>query len=72
MKHRIVFSILMSFILSLLMTCWVTWINLGWGPDFIDKWFIAFRLAWPAAAIIAFALGPFIQRTTQQIVRKIS
>ncbi len=71
MKHRLVFSILMSFILSLLMTCWVTWLNLGLGPEFIDKWMTAFRLAWPAAALIAFALGPFIQNTTQRIIRLI-
>ncbi|WP_419905459.1 DUF2798 domain-containing protein [Kiloniella sp.] len=72
MKHRMVFSILMSLILSILMTCWVTWINLGWGPEFIEKWMVAFRLAWPAAALIAFILGPFIQTTTQRIVSKIS
>ncbi len=69
MKHRMIFSIIMSLILSILMTCWVTWINLGWGPDFIEKWMAAFRLAWPAAALIAFALGPFIQGATQRIIK---
>ncbi|WP_233152864.1 DUF2798 domain-containing protein [Motiliproteus sp. MSK22-1] len=57
----------MSFILSLLMTCWVTWINLGWSESFITHWSKAFVLAWPAAALIAFICGPEVQKLTQKI-----
>ncbi|TQV74452.1 DUF2798 domain-containing protein [Denitrobaculum tricleocarpae] len=62
MKQRLLSAALMSFALSLLMTCWVTWINLGWNPDFIRQWLSAFLLAWPAAAVIAFAIGPAVQK----------
>ncbi len=58
MKQRVIFAILMSFVLSILMTCWVTWINLGWTEQFYSQWFNAFILAWPAAALISFFVGP--------------
>ncbi|WFE92131.1 DUF2798 domain-containing protein [Roseibium porphyridii] len=58
MKHRLIAAILMSFGLSLLMSCWVTLINLGWSDSFVAQWMAAFRLAWPPAAILAFLLGP--------------
>jgi len=68
MKHRLIFALLMSFILSLSMTCWVTWINLGWSQEFYTQWFTAFLLAWPAAALIAFVCGSEIQKLTQKIL----
>ncbi|WP_363324510.1 DUF2798 domain-containing protein [uncultured Roseibium sp.] len=62
MRHRFIAAILMSFGLSLLMSCWVTLINLGWTDGFAGQWMAAFRLAWPPAAILAFLLGPPVQR----------
>lgn len=64
MKHRLIATALMSFSLSLLMSCWVTYLNLGLTTAFFSDWMSAFRLAWPAAAVIAFLLGPPIQRAT--------
>lgn len=72
MKQRLLSAVLMSFALSLLMTCWVTWINLGWSPAFIGQWLSAFWLAWPAAAIIAFSIGPAVQKLTQALLGKTS
>lgn len=68
MKQRLVFSALMSFVLSFLMTLWVTWINLGLVDGFAGYWFQAFVLAWPAAALISFITAPSIQYITQKIV----
>ena len=69
MKHRIVFTILMSFVLSIFMSLWVTWINLGWSDALFGQWMTAFRLAWPAAAVISFITGPTIQTLTPRIAR---
>ena len=52
MKQRLLFSVLMSLVLSFLMSCWVTWVNLGLSEVFVERWMNAFVLAWPAAAII--------------------
>jgi len=71
MKQRLVFSVLMSFVLSFLMTLWVTWINLGLVDGFAGYWFQAFLLAWPTAALISFATAPSVQRLTQKIVATI-
>ncbi|QFT68559.1 MULTISPECIES: DUF2798 domain-containing protein [Stappiaceae] len=64
MKNRLIATLLMSLGLSLLMSCWVTFLNLGWSDRFFWQWMNAFRLAWPAAAVIAFFLGPPVQRAT--------
>lgn len=64
MKSRLIATLLMSFGLSLMMSCWVTFLNLGLSEAFLEKWMTAFRLAWPAAAVIAFFLGPPVQKAT--------
>lgn len=68
MKQRIIFSIMMSFILSSLMTCWITLINLGMSEYFISQWTHAFTLAWPAAGAISFLFSPMIQKLTLKLI----
>lgn len=67
MKQRLIFTAVMSLTLSFFMTFWVTWINLGFNPDFISQWLRAFLMAWPAAAVISFVMGPFIQAVTLKL-----
>ena len=62
MKQRLAFTVMMSFALSSLMSCWVTYINLGYTDLFFHNWLKAFLLAWPAAGIIAFTVGPRIHQ----------
>ncbi|WP_430461861.1 DUF2798 domain-containing protein [Thalassolituus sp. LLYu03] len=62
MKQRLAFTLMMSFVLSVLMTCWVTFINLGFTDEFFMRWGKAFVLAWPAAFVIAFLFGPRIHQ----------
>ena len=71
MMSRVIAALLMSFSLSLLMSCWVTFINLGFTDSFFGQWMTAFRLAWPPAAVIAFLLGPTVQRATAFLVRRL-
>ena len=68
MKQRIIFSIIMSLILSFLMTCWITFINLGISDNFIAQWMHAFLLAWPAAGLISFLFAPTAQKLTQKLM----
>jgi hypothetical protein len=69
MKHRILFTVIMSFFLSSLMTLWVTYINLGSTPEFLNLWGHAFLLAWPAAGIISFFLSPLAQTITKKVLQ---
>lgn len=72
LKTRLIAALLMSFSLSLLMSCWVTFINLGLAEAFVTQWMKAFQLAWPAAALIAFFLGPAVQKATAFLVQRLS
>lgn len=71
MTHRIIFSLLMSFQLSVLMTAWITWMNLGFTEDYVSNWFNAWILAWPAAAAISFAAGPKTHKLATNLNQKI-
>ena len=66
MKQRLVFTLLMSFSLAFIMTCWVTWLNLGFVEDFFYRWAKAFVMAWPVAATVAFVLGPRIMKISMR------
>lgn len=65
--RRIVFTLLMSGMLSFVMTLWVTFINLGLVDDFLMRWKWAFLTAWPAAAVIAFVVSPIAQKITLKL-----
>lgn len=70
MKHRIVFAILMSFTLSLIMSAWVTFVNIGAVPGFVSSWMHAWVLAWPAAGAIAFLCGPYLHKLAHRIAAR--
>ena len=67
-RLRFTFALLMSCLMSVLMTGWVSWLNLGLGPDFAWQWARAFVAAWPAAFAIVLAMGPAVQRASQRLV----
>jgi len=66
-RLRLIHSSLMSFVLCLLMTAWVTLLNLGFQPGYWAAWTQAFLLAWPAAWLIAFVVGPWTLRTAHRL-----
>jgi Protein of unknown function (DUF2798) len=66
-RFRFVFALLMSLQMSLLMTGWVTWINVGLGRNFAAQWLHAFLLAWPAAYAIVLTTAPVVQRLAQRL-----
>ncbi|MBD1582600.1 DUF2798 domain-containing protein [Pseudoalteromonas sp. S16_S37] len=68
LTHRIIFTLLLSFFLSVLMTLWVTYINLGVSSHFLLDWGKAFILAWPAAAVISFFSAPIAQKLTTKLI----
>lgn len=70
MLHRSIFAFFMSLVLSIIMSAWVTYLNLGLASDFVEKWIGAWILAWPAAAICAFVFGPGVGKLTNHIVNK--
>lgn len=70
MKHRFIFAILMSLVLTFFMSAWVTFINVGFIDNFIDYWMSAWILAWPAAGLISFVCGPRAHQLAHEISKK--
>ncbi len=67
-KAAVIQPILMSAVMAFLMTALITWLNLGFPPDYVRKWLTAFVIAWPAAAVSAFIAIPIARRFTGRIV----
>jgi hypothetical protein len=65
---RVVFAILMSAIMTLIMTLWVSILNLGFSPDFLWKWARAFVMAWPVAFLSVLMIAPKVQKISAYIV----
>lgn len=68
-KH--VQPVVMAGIMAFIMTAFITWLNLGWRPDFLKLWARAFVIAWPVASMAAFVASPIAPRTTQAILRRL-
>lgn len=67
-RLRMMFALLMSCLMSLLMTGWVTWINVGIGSRFMAQWSHAFLMAWPAAFVIVVIAAPTMQRLSKRLL----
>ncbi|MBR0573242.1 MULTISPECIES: DUF2798 domain-containing protein [Pasteurellaceae] len=67
LKFRLFNSAVMSFLLSMLMTLWVTWINLGFVDDFLSRWLKAWGLAFPAAFICVLILVQPVMKFSKKI-----
>ncbi len=68
---RLFFSFYMSLFLSVLMTGWVTYINIGLTESYLKHWWTAFWLAWPAAFIIAFSCAGIVRRMAEASVKSL-
>lgn len=68
LRSRLVFAGLMSLLMSSLMSAWVTWLNLGFSPVYLERWLHAFAAAWPAAFVIVAALAPKVQRLSHYLL----
>ena len=69
-SFRLLNTAIMSFLLSGLMTVYVTFINLGFVADFISLWIKAWILAAPAAFVIVMILAMPVQRLTHAILAR--
>lgn len=69
-RFRLLFALLMSSIMGLLMTGWVSWLNLGLVADFPLRWMNAFMKAWPPAFVIVLLLAPPLQKLTRRLLQQ--
>ena len=67
-KTRLILVLLMSGVMVLMVTLLVTYLNLGFEPDFLRQWAKAYFIAWPVAATTAFFIMPPARHLTERIV----
>lgn len=67
LRTRIIFAALMSLLMSIIMSGWITWLNIGFHPQYGLRWAHAFVAAWPAAFVSVVLIAPVVQRLTQRV-----
>lgn len=67
LRTRVIFASLMSLLMSIIMSGWITWLNIGFRPDYAERWLHAFLSAWPAAFAAVMLIAPSVQRATARI-----
>ena len=72
LRLRFVFALLMSFLMTLLMSAWVTWLNIGLQADFLPRWRHAFFAAWPVAFCAVMLFAPRVQLMSRNIVARLA
>jgi hypothetical protein len=67
-RSRLILAALMSSVMVAMVTFIVTVLDLGLRSGFLLKWFKAYLIAWPIAAITAFFIMSPARRLTERIV----
>lgn len=67
LRTRLIFAALMSLMMSVIMSGWITWLNVGFQPNYGARWLHAFLAAWPAAFVSVVLIAPAVQRLTQRV-----
>ncbi|WP_342117524.1 DUF2798 domain-containing protein [Pseudoduganella sp. OTU4001] len=67
LRTRLIFASLMSLMMTIIMSGWITWLNVGFQPDYTERWLHAFLAAWPAAFFAVMLIAPTVQRATARI-----
>jgi hypothetical protein len=67
-KGKIIFPIVMTFIIVLLVSAVVTFLNIGLRADYLSQWLGSFIVAWPIAAVVAFVAIPLARHATRKLV----
>lgn len=70
-KAKYIFPLFLSGIMAFLMTAVITWLNLGFVPNFIALWLRAWVIAWPLAYCAALIAAPFARRATAFVLSKL-
>ena len=68
-KVHLIFSIVMSAFMILIMSFVVTYMNIGWTDQTIDKWLTSFVYAWVVGFPLLFVFAPIFKKS---IVKSLS
>lgn len=71
-KTRLLTAALMTIVMVAMVTFIATFLNLGFGQEFLRQWAMAYLVAWPIAAITGFLVMPTARRLADRIVARIA
>ena len=66
-KAKYIFPILLTALVVFVVSCVVTYVNIGFRPDFVPHWLTAFIIGWPVAAVTAYVGMPHVRRLANWI-----
>jgi hypothetical protein len=61
-KARFIFPVLATGFVIFIVSSVVTFTNIGFRADFVDRWLSAFIIGWPVGAITALIAFPYLRR----------
>ena len=61
-KVHLIFSIVMSAFMIFIMSFVVTYMNIGWGDQTIEKWLTSFVYAWIVGFPLLFIFAPIFKK----------
>ncbi len=67
-KAKFIFPVLATGIIVFVVSCVVTFTNIGLRPDFVPRWLSAFFIGCPVASITGLIAFPYVRRATAGIV----
>jgi hypothetical protein len=67
-KAKIIFPVLATAIVVFVVSCVVTFTNIGFRADFVRRWLSAFLIGWPVASVTGLLAFPYVRRATAGIV----
>jgi hypothetical protein len=67
-KAKFIFPILATGIVVFVVSCVVTFSNIGLRADFVGRWLSTFFIGWPSASITGLIAFPNVRRATTGIV----
>lgn len=67
-KFHLVFSMIMGAMMILFMTFVVTWVNLGFVPNFLTAWAKSFLVAYAVGVPTIYILAPVARRITGRLL----
>jgi len=70
-KAKYIFPVLITAIIVFVVSGVVTFTNIGFRSDFVERWMSAFLVGWPVAAVTAFFALPFVRGLTSWLVARI-
>ncbi|KAA0445920.1 MAG: DUF2798 domain-containing protein [Candidatus Thioglobus sp.] len=69
-KIHLIFSIVMSLFMVGIMSFVVTYLNIGWNEQTIDKWLSGFFVAWLVGFPLLYIFAPIFKKTITKYLSK--